>query len=120
MADLEDLDVSRPTFDENGIHFSLNDHRPNKAIWVSVDLFKGDDKKYLMSWFKAGKTEPGPISIGYEDCKYLDGGIDIVRSATDCKVTIGTQLENDDRAYVTFSIPTSEMPKALIDAANKP
>jgi hypothetical protein len=119
MSSIGELDVSQPTFDENGIHFLLNDPRPNKALWVSVDLKNDLQKKNLLGWINLSETMPGPISVRFQDCKYMDGGVDLVKSAKECEVFIGAQLANDERVVSVFSIPISEMPKALIDAANK-
>ncbi len=111
----ERLNVSEPTFSTSGIRFTLNDKRPNKALWVSIKIGSSGPSTDLMSWFSSSGVRPGELSMSFREFKYMDSGIDALMKSTQCEMIIGAKLESSDKiVYTNYSVPISEMRRALL------
>lgn len=118
LPDPERLNVSEPTFSIVGIHFTLYDTRPNTALWVSVKVGRTSPDKNLMGWISLYSVKSGTVSVPFQDCKYLDAGLDSLASATKCEVTIGARLQDANKiVYTAYDAPISELRRSLIDSA---
>ena len=118
FSDPNRLNVSEPTFSTAGIRFTLHDTRPNDSLWVSINVGRDKSDKNLMSWIALYGVKPGPVSISFRDCKYMDSGIDSLASANKCEVTIGAKLKDGNKiVYTTFDGPISQLRRSLADAA---
>lgn len=117
-SDSEKLNVSTPSFGTAGVRFSLNDTRPNTALWVSIKVGKGGASRDLMSWVSSSDVKSGDVSIPFQDFKYDDAGMDVLAQASACEVTIGARLKEAGRiVYAKYDVPIYELRAPLLDSA---